>query len=170
MRQRRFAPLLVLCGALVAVPAAAEVFTVTLTNGATLDTRYRPRQAAWDPGMIELLSEQGNWTAVSKSLVSGITALSEVKGFGRVIDTTTIDLGFAPNDRVENVPFVDDQMDLNPTYDIEQFVEPGSTGGGIPVFGTVGGGAVGIPSAPVPAPAPPPPVPAPAPLAPTPPG
>ena len=53
---------------------------------------------------------------------------------------------------------------FNRNYDIQQFVEPGAVGGGIPVFGVgaVGGGSM----APAPAPPPPPapaPVPAPAP-------
>jgi hypothetical protein len=170
MRQRRFAPLLVLCGALVAGPAAAEIYTVTLTNGAVIESRYQPRQAAWDSSMIELLGEVGNWLALPKTLVSGITALSETKGFGRVLDTTTIDLGFAPNDLpLETAGQASPGMTpleqaFSRNYDIQQFVEPGAVGGGIPVFGVGAAGGSSAPAVPLP-----PPVPAPAPLAPVPP-
>jgi hypothetical protein len=170
--------LVALLAAVAVVPAAAEVYTVTLTNGSLFESRYLPRQAAWDTGMIELATETGAWIALPKSLVQSVTALSETKGFGRVINTTTVDLGFAPNDLPE-VPKVDNsaialQEAMNRSYDIEQFAEPNqagrgsSSGGGLPIWGVAGGGGGGF-TPPLPAPAPVP-VPAPPPAAPAPPG
>jgi hypothetical protein len=177
MRQRSVAPVLLLCGALAAAPVAAEVYTVTLTNGSTFESRYQPRQASWDATVIELLTETGNWIAMPKTLVSEVVAASESKGFGRVIDTTTIDLGFAPNDLPQETAGQATQLTpleqaFNRNYDIQQFAEPNAVGGGLPVFGiggTVGGGGGGggftppsaAPSLPVPAPATPPPAEAP---------
>jgi hypothetical protein len=165
---------LLLCGALAAFPLGAEVFTITLTNGSTFESRYMPRQAAWDPAMIELIVETGNWIALPKNLVQSTVARSESRGFGRIIDTTTLDLGFAPNDvaeaeeagGVESSPM--EQAFESRAYDQRQFVEPGEAGGGLPIFG-FGGGAGGSrrgggsSSSPTPAPAP---APAPAPTAP----
>ena len=95
--------LVALLAVLAALPGAAEIYTVTLTNGSLFESRYQPRQAAWDEGMMELATETGLWIAMPKSLVQSVTAMSETKGFGRVIDTTTIDLGFAPNDLPEEM-------------------------------------------------------------------
>lgn len=83
---------------LVAVPAAAEVFHVTLKNGTTFDTRYQPQQASWDPNQIVFLTDVGNWIALGSDEVASVQSEIEVKGFGRVINTTTIELGMAPND------------------------------------------------------------------------
>ena len=168
--------LVALLAAMAALPATAEVYSVTLTNGSLFESRYLPRQAAWDPGMMELATETGAWIALPKSLVQSVTAMSETKGFGRVIDTTTIDLGFAPNDLPEAAVTVDNsamalQEAMNRSYDIQQFSEPnqagrGSSGGGLPIWGVAGGGGGGFTPplpAPAPVPAPPPPPAAPAP-------
>lgn len=165
MRKARVAPLLALCGVLAAAPAMAEVFTVTLTNGTTFESRYRPRQASWDTGMLEFLNELGTWVALPKTLVTDIAAQSETRGFGRVIDTTTVDLGIAPNDLPQETAGQVSPADalaqaFNRNYDIQQFVEPGDVGGGLPVgYGSSGGAApnVTIQTAPPAAPAPPPP-------------
>ena len=168
MRQARIPMLFALLAAVVALPAAAEVYTVTLTNGSIFESRYQPRQAAWDAGMLELATETGAWIALPKSLVQGIAAQSETKGFGRIIDTTTIDLGFAPNDLPEAAVTQDRSMSvleeaMTRSYDIQQFAEPsqaggrGTGGGGLPVFGLGGGGGGGFtPPTPAPVPAPPP--------------
>ena len=176
MRQARVPMLVALLAAMAALPAAAEVYSVTLTNGSLFESRYLPRQATWDAGMMELATETGAWIALPKSLVQSITAMSETKGFGRVIDTTTIDLGFAPNDLPEVAVTVDNssialQEAMNRSYDIQQFSEPnqagrGSSGGGLPIWGVAGGGGGGGFTPPLPAPAPvpaPPPPAAPAP-------
>jgi hypothetical protein len=169
MRQARVPMLFALLALVAALPAAAEVFTVTLANGSIFESRYQPRQAAWDTGMIELVTETGAWIALPKPLVQTITALSETKGFGRIIDTTTIDLGFAPNDLPETPVSQEGSMTafeeaMTRSYDIQQFAEPsqaggrGGGGGGLPVWGLGAGGGGGgfTPPAPAPVPAPPP--------------
>src|SRR3990167_5725808 len=45
---------------LVAGSAAAEIFTVTLHNGNTFETRYQPQEASWDPSWVLLMAENGN--------------------------------------------------------------------------------------------------------------
>ena len=160
MRKARVAPLLALCGVLAAAPAAAEVFTITLSNGTTFESRYRPRQAAWDGEMMEFLNELGTWVALPKGLVSDVAAQSETRGFGRVLDTTTVDLGIAPNDLPQETAAEVSPADalaqaFNRNYDIQQFVEPGDVGGGLPVgygSGSGSGPSVTIQTAP---PAPP---------------
>jgi hypothetical protein len=104
--------------------------------------------------------------------VQGIKAMSETKGFGRIIDTTTIDLGFAPNDLPDAPVNQDRSMSaleeaMTRSYDIQQFAEPSQAGrgtgggGGLPLWGLGGGGGGGgggftPPPAPAPVPAPPP--------------
>jgi hypothetical protein len=170
MRHLRLATVLALSAAFATAPVAAEVYTITLTNGTTFESRYQPRQATWDASMMEFLTETGNWAALPRTLVSEVVPQSETKGFGRVMDTTTVDLGFAPNDLPEATtagqvanPAGADAFNRN--YDVQQFAEPNS-GGGLPVWG-MGGSFSSAPSAipaapPAPAPAPPP-APAPAP-------
>jgi hypothetical protein len=166
MRQARVPMLVALLATAVALPAAAETYTVTLANGSLFESRYLPRQASWDAGMIELSTETGAWIALSKSVVQSITASSETKGFGRVIDSTTIDLGFAPNDLPVAPVQVDNSMAalqeaMTRSYDIQQFAEPsqagrGNAGGGIPVFGLGGSYTPPMPAPQPSAPAPPP--------------
>lgn len=134
-------------------PAAAETFTVTLAAGGEFTTRYQPEEASWDTEQLLLLTEWGNWIGVAKSDVASIISETENRGYGRVIDTTTIALGWAPNDA--EVPDESGQaqqaspMDAlralldrpERSYDIEQFVEPSDTGGGLPVTYGVGVGS-----------------------------
>ena len=143
---------LLLAITLVATSAVqAEVYTINLNNGTSFDTRYMPTEASFDETMITFLSEAGNRIALSKSDVGDITVLSEVKGFGMVIDTSTIDLGIMPNDMPTQDEVAAQKADaLSPfqetftrNYDQQQFVEPGAVQGGIPVFGVGGGTVIG---------------------------
>lgn len=84
--------------ALTALPAAAAVFTVTLTNGAEIDTRYRPMQSPSDESKIQLITEHGNWITLPKSLVRSVESDFESRGFGTVLDTDTVVLGYSIND------------------------------------------------------------------------
>lgn len=82
-----------------AAPAVeAEVFLVTLNNGTTLETAYQPQEASWDPGMVLLLTESGNWIGVLEADIREVRAEAPVSGYGRVIDKLTFELGYAPND------------------------------------------------------------------------
>ena len=81
-----------------AVPAAAEVFHVTLTNGSVIDTAYQPQQASWDPNMVLLLTDTGNWAGFHKDEIDNIRAEDPAQGFGVRISDKTIALGLSPND------------------------------------------------------------------------
>ncbi len=157
--RHRIPSLLLACASLLAVvPARAEVYTIKLTNGTTFESRYQPKQAAWDPTMVAFLDETGNEIALPRTLVADVTAQSETKGFGKVLNTTTVDLGFAPNDIDQNARRMAEsynadafQQAMAHAYDQEQFVEPSEVGGGIPVgfgggSGYSGGGAGGYPT------------------------
>ncbi|MDX1630431.1 MAG: hypothetical protein R3234_01100 [Thermoanaerobaculia bacterium] len=143
------AMVLVVCGtALLVTPTAAETFTIELKNGSTFQSRYEPTEAEWDSSQIVFLDELGIRVALSKEDVAEVTAETETSGFGTVLDSTTIDLGYLPNDMptAEQMEAGDqrspgerlrEQMqiyqEMQPSYDMQQFVEPGSAGGGIPV-------------------------------------
>jgi hypothetical protein len=129
-------------------PAAAALFTVRLHNGATFETRYQPQEAAWSADVVTFLSETGNWVALHREEISEITSSAESRGFARQIDTTTLDLGLAPNDRPEGMtpqgPTLEEAI---AGIDGGQFGEPTVAdervpGGGIPIFGGVVGEGV----------------------------
>jgi len=148
MRHRTL-PMLLVCGSLLAaLPAAAEVYTIRLTNGTIFESRYQPKQAAWDAGMLTFLDETGLDVALPKALIADVMPQSELKGFGKVINTTTVDLGYAPNDLDLNQANMQAEANVSPfeaamnrSYDQEQFVEPDQVGGGIPVGFSGGGGS-----------------------------
>jgi len=130
---------------LVAAPAAADLFTVTLNNGTAIESRYQPQEASWDPEMVLLLSEVGNWIGVQTDEIAEVTSEIVSRGFGIPINTTTVLLGTAPNDAA--VPGADQgqgkvdpvlqalqilqgqQQQAPPPYSIQQFVEPDQTQG-----------------------------------------
>lgn len=144
--------LVALAVVLVALPVAAETFTLKLKNGTSFETRYRPQVASWDPSMVMMLTDQGHWVAFPRQDIQEVHSDFEARGFGKIINTTTIDLGIAPNDQPlpdEGQPTALEQLQAvlqqeQRSYDVEQFVSPGQagrTGGGIPVtFGAGGGG------------------------------
>jgi len=164
--------LLALAAALAAPPLGAELYTVTLTSGATFQSRYQPEEAPWDAQVVLLRTDVGNWISLSRAEISQVVAETENKGFGRVIDSNTVELGMAAND----MPTLE-EMQANPAafqqfqqmsqqqtpYSIEQFVEPTQTQG-IPsgMISGYGGPSV-VPPGTIPqvivAPAPPPPPP-----------
>ena len=84
--------------ALLAVPASAEVFHVTLNNGTVVDTAYQPQQASWDRNMVVLLTDTGNWIGFHKDESDNILAEDPAQGFGVRISDKTIALGLSPND------------------------------------------------------------------------
>jgi hypothetical protein len=140
--------LVVFAALLVAVPASAEFYTVTLANGTEFSTRYRPKEASWDENMIMVLTDVGNWIAIEKGDIVSVIADIENAGFGKVIDTHTIAIGWSANDAPMEDPeasldpmarlfnFLSDQEANRPDYSVPQFVEPGEAGqGGLPVSG-----------------------------------
>jgi hypothetical protein len=127
---------------LAASPAAADLFTVTLTNGAVIESRYQPQEASWDPEMVLLLSEVGNWIGVRKDEVADVTSEVVRRGFGIPINTTTVLLGTAPNDAavpgtetatedpvLRALELLQAQQPEPSSYTIQQFVEPEETQG-----------------------------------------
>lgn len=132
--------------ALLAAPAAvADIYHVRLQNGQVLDSRHPPEEASWDPNTILVHSETGNWVGVNRHEVVRIESETELRGYGRRIDSTTVFMGRTANSAPppgadeESDPTLDllqaiyDQQQQQQNYTIEQFVEPGETGGGIPV-------------------------------------
>lgn len=90
--------LLLVVAVLAALPAAAEVFVITLNNGNSLETGRQPEVASWDANMILILSDAGNWIGLPKGEIKTVEERSASRGFGKRIDNTTIALGESPND------------------------------------------------------------------------
>ena len=123
-------------------PATAEIFRVQLKNGNQFTTRYQPKVAEWDESKVVLLTDVGNRITLLKEDIADVTADSQVKGFGTVIDTTTIVLGWAPNDApTETDPsgeaqfqqYLDSLMGNQRPNTVQQFVntEDAGRGGGL---------------------------------------
>ncbi len=151
--------LLLLAFALLAVPAGAEVFHVTLTNGTTVDSSVQPQQASWDSSMVMLLTDFGNWVAFAKAEIAEIKVVDPTAGFGIRISNTAIALGRFTNDLPEPAkPGADDVnsrylslaakslelQERQQNYSVQQFVGTNQTQG-IPAafsgFGGAGGPA-----------------------------
>lgn len=124
--------------------ASAGTYTVTLNNGTSFLTRYQPEPVEWDENLMLFPTDRGNWIAISRDEIAEITSSVEETGFGYQLNTTTIFLGWSPNDLTEegeggeggeggeavneNLP------DPNPpSFDIQQFVNPGDLVGSQPV-------------------------------------
>jgi hypothetical protein len=140
MRHRPLSSLLLVASLLAALPAAADVYTIRLSNGGTFESRYQPKQAAWDATLVTFVDETGTEIALPQAMIAEVTSQSEVKGYGRVLDTTTIDLGFMPNDLDQSQQAMQQQALMNPAGQMVvgpaaggQFVEPSAIGGGIPL-------------------------------------
>ena len=132
------------------VPANAEVFFVTLTNGTTFETVYQPQAASWDSSMVLLLTETGNWVGLPQADIKEVRSEAEISGYGRMIDSKTFELGMAPNDAddpdakpadaasaraqmLEQMVYQQqqelDRRESEANYTIPQFVDPGQTQG-----------------------------------------
>lgn len=83
---------------LLATSSGAALFTITLANGTTFDTRQRPVVAEWDEDYVTFNTDRGNWIAVPKSDVVDVTSEVEATGFGYQLNATTVYLGFTPGD------------------------------------------------------------------------
>ena len=151
-------------------PAVADVFTVHLKNGSTFETRYQPKLADGDGTKVLFVTDVGNRIYIHRDDIADISHSSEVQGFGTMINTTTISLGWAPNDnpapdevdpRADMLNYLRDQQRARPDYSVEQFVSTEDAGmsGGLPSWdlgpGALGGGQTNVimPPAPTPLPA-----------------
>ena len=147
MKTTRIALFLLAALALVtALPAAAEYFTIKLKNGNELDTLYRPRLNAEGGDKVHVATETGNWISFPVDAIESVTSHIEARGFGKVINTTTILIGTAPNDaeipgeQTEEIDpatrlldYLESQQRPEPTpFSVQQFAEPNSVGG-IPI-------------------------------------
>jgi hypothetical protein len=145
--------------ALIALPASADVFYVTLTNGTVIETARQPQQASWDPNMVLLLTEVGNWVGFPKEEVKNVRSEDPTQGFGIRISDKAIALGRAPNDLPEaktkqdaaNDRYLEianrmlDMAEQQQHYSVQQFAEPNSAQG-VPInsaLGFSGGGGFG---------------------------
>jgi hypothetical protein len=145
MKKSRIAMSLLAVLALAAtMPAVADYYTVKLHNGNEFDTLYRPRLAAEGGDKVLVATETGNWIALPIAAIDTVVSNVEARGFGKVINTTTILIGTAPNDA--EVP-AEDAEPLDPAtrllnyleeqqrpqqaapFTVEQFAEPNSVGG-----------------------------------------
>ncbi len=148
--------------AALAAPAQAEVFHVKLRSGATIDTLYQPQQASWDPTLVLLLTDTGNWIGISQQDVDSVQSESQIRGFGLALNFNTVAIGWAPNDAVDPATLKENpqaaamqalqaiyqQQQQQEHYTIPQFVSTEQTAGVPPRL--VGG----LPQVPLPAPTP----------------
>lgn len=148
IRSNRGKLLLVLAlAAVLAAPAAlADVYHVILQNGERYRSRHPPEEAAWDAGTILVYTETGNWVGVVRDRIVRVESQTEVRGHGQRIDATTVYMGRTANaapapgtegegtdPQLQLLQAIYDRQLQQESYSIEQFVEPGATGGGIPV-------------------------------------
>ncbi len=133
--------------ALLAVAAAAAhadaIFTVTLTNGTTFQTRYRPVPAEWDEDVVMINTDRGSWIGLRTDEIADVSSQAEATGFGYQLDTTTLFVGWSPNDvygeQGEGEGPAEEALDHNemfpdapPSDVLEQFVDvPGAQGGAL---------------------------------------
>ena len=130
---------------LLAVPASAEVYYVTLTNGSVIETAAQPQEASWDSSMVLLLTDVGNWIGLPKAEIEGVRSELDNEGYGLRINADTILLGWAPNDNPipgeegqssDPSDRVADALDRalamreeESRYSVNQFVEPDESQG-----------------------------------------
>jgi hypothetical protein len=130
----------------VASGAGAAAYSVTLKNGNTFETRYQPADVEWDPTVATIVTDLGNPIVLKKDEIAEVTSIAEAKGFGYQLNTTTLFLGWSPNDLLttdaegNQVPTYDtgaDQPPPPPDYTIQQFVNVPTVGspstGGVPL-------------------------------------
>jgi hypothetical protein len=148
---------LVLAGLAVAfsAPLAAVQYTITLTNGTTFESRYKPLDAEYDAQKIFFIDGAGNIVSLAKSDVATIEADTASKGYGHMLDDTAMAFGWAPNDKGEynpNEAIATSEEAAAPEEPIYNVNETPAQ----PIFYTVPSDAV-APQTMVPAPAPAPP-------------
>ncbi len=107
--------------------ASAGTFTVTLTNGTTFESRYRPVEAEWDDRIALINTDRGNSIALLKDDIADVTSSVEESGFGYQVNSTTLFLGLsydeAPTEGEEGQP-QEAFAEPPPSFTVEQFVNP----------------------------------------------
>ncbi len=86
-------------------PVAAETYLITLQNGTSIQSRYQPQESSWDAGMVLFMTETGNWIGMKKADIVSVEQENNLRGFGFVVNPTTVVIGWAPNDAADpNAP------------------------------------------------------------------
>ncbi len=124
---------------LAASTAQAATYTVTLTNGTSFETRYRPMTAEWDTNIAMLRTDQGNWIALKKSEIVDVASAADISGFGFQIDETTIFLGWSATEGL----VADDGTGNAPTGGAPA-ANGSSPGSGAPAGQATSGGSQGV--------------------------
>lgn len=140
--------------------ASAQNYTVTLNNGSQFQTQYQPKEASWDRKMVLLLSDAGNWVALPRTDIQSISEQLQEQGGGTYLDKLTVRIGYSFNDaptekeleaqepgsQIEALAQYLQQTQAPPAQDfsVQQFVDPGGAGGGLPAsFGAATGAPPG---------------------------
>ncbi len=114
---------LTLAIAMVAGSAGAALYTVTMTNGTSFETKYRPLQSEWDENQVMIMTDKGNWIALPKNEIADVESRAQASGYGFQLNTTTLFLGWSPND-------VGDEDEEGDDKDGEGGTKPPGSGGG----------------------------------------
>ncbi len=126
----------------------ADSYTVTMTNGTSFETRYKPVPAEGDDNIVLLNTDRGNWIGLRVDEIADIASHAESTGFGYQLNTTTLFVGWMPNDVDNGEEGADDGADGGgrdggqhvderfpepaPSGVLEQFVDiPGAEGGAL---------------------------------------
>ncbi len=122
---------------LFAIAAHAETYTVTLTNGTSFETRYEPQPAEWDENVMMINTDRGNWIGLLAEEVADVTSKVESTGFGYQVNSTTLFVGWSPND-IDDEGEDGEALNLEemfpeapPTFSVQQFVNVPSAGAGV---------------------------------------
>lgn len=127
----------------VAGTAYAEYYTVTLTNGTSFQTRYRPVPADWDENVVMINTDRGNWIGLRVDEIADVSSHAESTGFGYQLNSTTLFVGWSPNDvydegeeggegAAEGLNLEEMFPEPAPSNVLEQFVDiPGAEGGAL---------------------------------------
>lgn len=87
-----------LASLVVVSPIAAEFYEIQTQNGAVIESRYQPKESSWDPSLVLVMTEVGNWVGIPKADIVEVKTVGNDRGFGYVINPTTIALGWSPNE------------------------------------------------------------------------
>ncbi|MCP4200904.1 MAG: hypothetical protein GY769_03115 [bacterium] len=128
---RRFLVIASLFALMATGPVVADVFTVTLTSGATFVTRYQPQQSDTREDQVLLLTEFGNWIFLPKEAIVSVASDTESKGFGTVLDSQTIALGWIPPSMQSQA---DPGAELDPTTRLINFMREQNSAPPAPVY------------------------------------
>ncbi|MEM1249280.1 MAG: hypothetical protein AAGK22_23085 [Acidobacteriota bacterium] len=93
-----------LFASLFSAPLTAQVYKIQMKSGNEFVSKYKPRQAWYSEDKLLIMTKAGNIVALDKSDIETVESDLESRGFGVVIDTTTVMVGTRPND----MPVLDD--------------------------------------------------------------